>query len=213
MINTVVRVIKLSCVGCGSNLDISQDMNKLACGHCGTQQIVERSGGAIHLRGVAEALSKVQVGTDRTAAELAITRLSKELEYLHFERTEREQNWSNVRMQKSYDLNSFIEEKKKKVNKVTILTAALSFIALSIPSKLDMPIIFLLFFIASIVATILVRKTMITKDEYNPQKLQDECNLELIKLDRQIARDLGEVDKRIAELNTRLHQNYQVANS
>jgi hypothetical protein len=42
-------------------------------------QIVERRGGTVALRLVVDAVARVQVGTDRTAAELALVRLEKEL--------------------------------------------------------------------------------------------------------------------------------------
>lgn len=226
MINTV-RVIKLSCVGCGSNLDISQDMNKLACGHCGTQQIVERSGGAIHLRGVAEALSKVQVGTDRTAAELAISRISKELEEGQYQRAENENYWMSIRNQKLYDWNTHIRSNESTIKSYTVLGAFLG----ALPSAIIAFIIYsflkgvsldadiavmpsaIFIIVGCLVAAAFVRQLLLKNDKYNPEKLQAECNKDIAKLDREISRDLGEVDKRIAELNTRLRQNYQVANS
>ncbi|HPT28024.1 MAG TPA: hypothetical protein PLZ95_16515 [Bryobacteraceae bacterium] len=41
--------------------------------------VVQRRGGTVTLAAVTEAIQKVQVGTDRTAAELALIRLEKEL--------------------------------------------------------------------------------------------------------------------------------------
>lgn len=73
-----ISVIRLGCVGCGAALEIGQDVNQLACGHCGTSQVVQREGGAIHLKELAHTLSRVQAGTDKTAAELAIARLTQE---------------------------------------------------------------------------------------------------------------------------------------
>lgn len=54
-------------------------MDQFACGYCGTEQIVRRQGGTVSLKMVTEAISRVQTGTDRTAAELAIRRLTEEL--------------------------------------------------------------------------------------------------------------------------------------
>lgn len=227
MTNTEVRVIKLSCVSCGSSLDISQSMNRLACGHCGTQQIVERSGGAIHLREVAEALSKVQVGTDKTAAELAINRISKELEALHYQRAEREQNWLNIRTQKLYEWNTFLAGKKTVVSNSAVIAV---FVA-TIPSGIIASIIFkilaaiipneekailpavIIFLIGCVCAAVFVRKWMHKNDKYNPEKLQKDCNKEFAELDWEITKDLGEVDNRIAALNAKIQQNYQIANS
>jgi len=63
-------------------------MTQFACGYCGSQQLVERKGGTISLEPVTEAIGRVQVGTDKTAAELAITRLHSELRALTEEKKE-----------------------------------------------------------------------------------------------------------------------------
>lgn len=72
-------LVKLSCVNCSAPLDISDDLERFACSYCGTNQVVERSGGIVALRRMEEAIGAVQRGTDRTAAELALPRLKKEL--------------------------------------------------------------------------------------------------------------------------------------
>jgi hypothetical protein len=81
-----VRIIKLQCISCGGKLEVSPDMERFTCGYCGTEQIVERRGGTISLKGVAQAISRVQAGTDKTAAELALNRLERELESLNNKR-------------------------------------------------------------------------------------------------------------------------------
>lgn len=48
--------------------------------YCGTEQIVERSGGIVWLRKVETAIQAVQRSSDRTAAELALARLDRELD-------------------------------------------------------------------------------------------------------------------------------------
>ena len=75
----MVTVLNLKCANCGANLEISPDTTDFACGYCGAAQIVERRGGTVALRLVTDAISKVQVGTDKTAAELAIRRLKDEI--------------------------------------------------------------------------------------------------------------------------------------
>jgi predicted RNA-binding Zn-ribbon protein involved in translation (DUF1610 family) len=74
-----LEAVTLKCPSCGSSLDVSSDMERFACGYCGTEQIVLRRGGTVSLKPVEEAISKVQVGTDKTAAELALVRLRGEL--------------------------------------------------------------------------------------------------------------------------------------
>ncbi len=72
--------VNLNCGNCGAKLDVYDDMDRFSCGFCGTELVAQRRGGTVALRAVTEAISKVQVGTDKTAAELAITRYEKELQ-------------------------------------------------------------------------------------------------------------------------------------
>ena len=74
--------VTLNCANCGARLDVYDDMERFACGYCGTEILVQRRGGAVTLKAVTEAIKKVQVGTDKTAAELATVRLRDELVYL-----------------------------------------------------------------------------------------------------------------------------------
>lgn len=71
--------ISLKCTGCGSSLDITSDLEVFACGYCGARQLVRRSGGTISLKPLEEGIARVQEGTDRTAAELAVRRLREDL--------------------------------------------------------------------------------------------------------------------------------------
>lgn len=72
-------LLKLSCVNCLAPLEIGEDLERFTCSYCGTAQIVERSAGVIATRKIETALKAVQRGTDRTAAELAVPRLTREL--------------------------------------------------------------------------------------------------------------------------------------
>jgi ribosomal protein S27AE/type IV secretory pathway TrbD component len=83
-----MALLKLSCVNCSAPLEIGADLERFACGYCGTNQVVERSGGTVALRRVADAIQAVQRGTDKTAAELAVPRLQRELAEARKERAE-----------------------------------------------------------------------------------------------------------------------------
>lgn len=83
------RAIPLKCVNCGAKLEITPEMDRFACGYCGAEQLVERKGGTIALKGIEEAIMRVQAGTDRTASELALNRLSKELDEVNSSRAAR----------------------------------------------------------------------------------------------------------------------------
>lgn len=80
------KFISLKCQSCGAPLDVYEDMTRFACGFCGSEMFVERRGGTVILKPVVEAIQKVQVGTDKTAAELALARLTSRLDPLRSER-------------------------------------------------------------------------------------------------------------------------------
>lgn len=71
--------ITLTCPSCGGKLQITKGVDRLACANCGNEHIVKREGGAIFLAPVIETLQNIQVGTDKTASELAIVRLKSEI--------------------------------------------------------------------------------------------------------------------------------------
>lgn len=74
--------VTLTCPTCGAKLQITNDVERFACSHCRNEHIIRRSGGIVSIAKVVDGLAQVQVGTDRTAAELAIVRLKKEIQEL-----------------------------------------------------------------------------------------------------------------------------------
>lgn len=71
--------VTLTCPNCGGKLQITKDIDRFACGHCGNEHIVKRAGGVISLQPVVIGLQKVQMAVDKTASELAINRLKAEI--------------------------------------------------------------------------------------------------------------------------------------
>ena len=74
--------ITLTCPSCGGKLQITSDINRFACAFCGIEHLVKRTPSLITLVPAEEALNNIQTNTDRTASELAIRRLTKELSEL-----------------------------------------------------------------------------------------------------------------------------------
>jgi hypothetical protein len=68
--------INLNCSNCGGKLNLYDDVERFACGYCG--MIVQRRGGIIALTAVKEVIQRVQAGTDKTAARLALFRLRQD---------------------------------------------------------------------------------------------------------------------------------------
>jgi hypothetical protein len=75
----MMRAVSLKCTSCGGSLDVKPDVDELGCGYCGATLLVEREGGSVSFRQIHSAISQVRVGTDKTAAELAIVRLLSEI--------------------------------------------------------------------------------------------------------------------------------------
>lgn len=75
----------LSCPKCGAKLQITDKIDKFACNHCGNELIVNRNEGITFLKPVIDNIRKVQEGVDKTASELAIRRLEKEIADLKHE--------------------------------------------------------------------------------------------------------------------------------
>ena len=78
--------ITLSCPSCGGKLEITEDIERFACSHCGREHIVKRGGGIVSLSPVVEGLKKVEIGVDKTASELALVRIEKEINVLKGQR-------------------------------------------------------------------------------------------------------------------------------
>ena len=74
-----LKTLTLKCAGCGAPLTVSPSMERFSCGYCGTEQLAIRQGGTVVLEQIGAAIAKVQIGTDRTAAELAVQRLKGDL--------------------------------------------------------------------------------------------------------------------------------------
>lgn len=60
-------------------LQIKPEMDVFACAYCGTNMRVAREGGAVMLKALVRSVASVRQGVDRTAAELAIPRLRREI--------------------------------------------------------------------------------------------------------------------------------------
>jgi hypothetical protein len=71
--------VTLTCPTCGGKLQITPDIDRFACTHCGNEHVVKRSEGMIAIRPLAESLTGLQRATDRTAAELGLRRVNDEL--------------------------------------------------------------------------------------------------------------------------------------
>jgi ribosomal protein S27AE len=73
-----VTTYALRCPRCGGSLAVAKSLETFTCEYCGSSVQVQRQGGAVSLALLGDAIQMVQRGTDKTAAELAIRRISEE---------------------------------------------------------------------------------------------------------------------------------------
>jgi predicted RNA-binding Zn-ribbon protein involved in translation (DUF1610 family) len=72
-------LITLTCPTCGAKLKVTDQIHLLACRNCGNEHMVVRDSGSMYLAPLAQDVRGIRVGVDKTAAELAIVRLIKEI--------------------------------------------------------------------------------------------------------------------------------------
>jgi len=82
------KIISLLCPTCGGKLMVTNDIEKFVCNYCGNALIIPRSGNIAALAPVIERLGGIKTGVDRTASELAISRLTSEIKEATNERNE-----------------------------------------------------------------------------------------------------------------------------
>lgn len=76
---TAQTLLTLTCPSCGSKLKVTEQVHLLVCANCGNEYMVHRDGGAVYLGPIAQDVKQIRVGVDKTAAELAVARLTKEI--------------------------------------------------------------------------------------------------------------------------------------
>lgn len=217
-----ISVIRLGCVGCGAALEIGQDVNQLACGHCGTSQVVQREGGAIHLKELAHTLSRVQAGTDKTAAELAIARLTQERD----QTTSHRQNYVNERTTRRYNRIRFwktaIENKYYELLFVVIVGVVIGgvFILFAGESLFDLKqggtttgvvLVFSLF--GAIGTGVLAYKLDVLLTGRTPSEMKRSRDQEIGALDADLQATQIAYEKRMREYGERIQKYRQIADS
>lgn len=78
-----MELISMTCRSCGGKLKITKDTDQFICQHCGTEYLVSFTEGAISIKLLSEGIQKIQASTDKTASELALTRIKKEKEEIY----------------------------------------------------------------------------------------------------------------------------------
>lgn len=195
-----LTVITLKCAGCGAGLSISEDMTRFACGYCGTEQIVERKGGTVALKPITDAIGRVQVGTDKTAAELALARLPQELNDLTRQRDSRSAFWEKE-IARRRDIAS------GRVHLVGIISlVALPMVIVTFAQLIAPPFGTVLGLIIGVTTSgFLMFKT------HRHASITRDADIEAMGKDQE--RDLVAFDTRIREMKEKIEENRRIANS
>jgi len=89
--------ITLTCPTCGGKLQITSDIERFACTHCGNEHLVRRGAGVVTLAPVVESMDGLRRATDRTASEMALRRIKDELAAMEISRAEIEARLAQAR--------------------------------------------------------------------------------------------------------------------
>lgn len=89
--------ISLTCPTCGGRLQITPDVERFACAHCGNEHLVRRGAGVVTLAPVVASMDGLRRATDRTASEMALRRLKDELAAMETSRAEIEARLAQAR--------------------------------------------------------------------------------------------------------------------
>ena len=78
----MANMIKLSCNSCGAKLEVTEDIERFSCASCGSEWIVQRSGGFVSLKGVEEGIQAISDSTEILAIDVKIRKLKEKLALL-----------------------------------------------------------------------------------------------------------------------------------
>jgi hypothetical protein len=81
-------LITLTCPTCGAKLKVTDQIHLLACRNCGNEHMVIRNADTMYLAPIAQDVRRIAVSTDKTAAELAVARLTRAIESLDIDLAE-----------------------------------------------------------------------------------------------------------------------------
>lgn len=75
----MIDFVTLTCPNCGGKLEITTDIKRFACSHCGNEHVVTRGSGIVSIIPISDEITKIQTSIDKSAAEIEISRLKIEI--------------------------------------------------------------------------------------------------------------------------------------
>ena len=75
-----MKLLEMTCRNCGGRLKFSKDADQVLCEHYGGEYLVSFTEGAVSLRFLTEGVQRIAQSSEKASAELALSRLRKDLE-------------------------------------------------------------------------------------------------------------------------------------
>jgi sensor histidine kinase YesM len=216
--------VSLTCPSCGGKLNITSDIERFACGHCGNEHIVKRGGGIVSLAPVIEHLIQVKNGVDKTASELAIKRLQEEIFTLESQRANIKARHENERKNVSqyyYDKSNEIrivgEEKQSHITKAILFAiSAIGIFILAMQSQ-----VLICYFIAVIplmISGVYALRFMgahdhISQLEASLSSIGESNDRKLASLKAKQQAEINQLNNELSELNAQLLQHRRIVSN
>ncbi len=119
----MAEYVTLTCPSCGSRLQVTNDLDRFACGYCGNELHVNRGGGVISLKPVMDGLDRVESKLDQNTEEIRRLRIVSEIDELQRSRASMLQT---IAMQESTDKLAQVGKRRHPVRGVFLGLIALS---------------------------------------------------------------------------------------
>lgn len=230
-----MSLIKLSCKSCGAKLELTDDIDRFSCAHCGSEWIVNKSGGIVSLKAVEESVKHIEKSSQATAEHTEILaneirkgKIEKRLVDLYQEKLRLQRNLriigSPMKRNPEYDkakeehdrvVNTkawiFTNYTSLKIAMIVVILAVffrkriLSFIFGTNVNSLDLHIIFYIVLFLVIYFSSISILSFVTKAPKIPSFKLDE----FIPAPEEKEKDLDrieEIDNEITELKSKFHE-------
>ena len=204
-----IALVALKCPNCCGKLEVTSQMSDFACGYCGANVTVQRRGGTVSLS-LDEAFERVQVATDKTAAELALGRLTEELAKAERDRINVERETAAGVAEREATIARRLEGKMDRNFAVGVFVVAWIVFTIIVKAFKSLEgASGIIGIVLAGVVTIPVGAILLRGRAAQVQRLKREIE----KVRRKGKEDLANVDGQIEDIRTRLAKNRAIAES
>lgn len=84
-VTTKLSLVSMTCPNCAAAVKVAATTDTFVCSYCSSSLMVDRGAAVPELRRFEASMTKLERGTDRVSSELALVRLTKELEKVEYQ--------------------------------------------------------------------------------------------------------------------------------